>query len=157
MLPSHLPRSASTSVARLCETCQVLVFNDEGGHSENTGDGKPFLQLRSTKPESDDTAEQFLPLETTTIEDEFPDLPRLRQSSEEGCDFCKLLRAEIIKHYLDCHAPVRIEMGYLWEHNSFTGTGLSVFRVRLERSSYESWFDLTYDTFLFTVESNDGM
>lgn len=72
----------STQVARLCERCQVLSFDDSDPRFNITGevDVRPYLVVDL----------DYL------LHDSLPNLPILHESAKAGCDFCRLLRDSIL-------------------------------------------------------------
>jgi hypothetical protein len=82
------------NLAQLCGTCQRMVLRDdievdgiEDSDSGGAADGKGHLRMSSPTSDRD-----LRHLGTDTL----PDLPRLRQSWSDGCDFCDFLRTIIM-------------------------------------------------------------
>ncbi|KUI56542.1 hypothetical protein VP1G_03929 [Cytospora mali] len=155
MSTSSLSTSSSRSAARLCERCQILNYDDEDDCLKIAKDGTPFLALHSDVEAWSTRFEvSKLPPNTSRFEDDLPDLPGLKRSSEEGCDFCRLLRAVIIESSYEHHGAVVIEMCYAWDHDNCNG--LTAFVVKLY-NVFGMQDVRGKGSIVFKVESNDGV
>lgn len=128
----------------------MLEFNDEKGHRAESKDGKPYLEF-----DLRDESRRF-DLDYSLI-DYFPDLPNLKQSEDQGCEFCLLLRQEIIQARFDsqgARGAVTIHLVYHWKNFWFGEHGLSALVAEMK------WNDQPpgkrANCIIFTVESNDG-
>ena len=112
--------------SKLCATCSVLRFNDELlAPYVVEGDSLPQL------PDTDINGGRKFPLDYRVC-DFLPTLPCLEQSADRGCDFCALLRKEIIKAGFDYCGFVLITLAYNWGHDTFPGVGLAALVAELE-------------------------
>lgn len=143
--------------AKLCETCSVLRFNDELLASFTAeGDSSPRL------PDTDTNRGRRFPLDYRVC-DLLPTLPCLEQSADRGCDFCALLRKEIIRAGFDYRGFVLITLAYNWGHDTFPGVGLAALVAELEwRPEMPSTSpssrppDVLRNCILFTLETEDS-
>jgi hypothetical protein len=126
----------------------VLEFSDKKGHQAESKDGKPYFKFGLR-----DIHRRFA-LDYSLI-DYFPDLPKLKQSEDQGCEFCVLLRQEIIQARYDYQGAVTIHLAYHWKNLHFREYGLSALVAEME------WHNQPPNTLanciIFTVESNDGI
>lgn len=101
----------SSSGTRLCDRCQVIWFDEKAldGFMSTSEEGHPILES-----DNDSWLQFDLPF---FREDVLPDLPRLKESAEEGCEFCKFLRGAIIRtdfeHKEEC-GNIMLTLYYIW-------------------------------------------
>lgn len=140
---------------RLCETCSVIEFNDEPLRPFVTSpdDGPPSLTV--------DSNEKIM-LEYHVL-DFYPSLLLLQQSALGGCDFCSLLRHEIIRAQFDYRGFIGIKLRYHWGDLQFPGLGLAALVAEL------AWLphlpsilpssekpDVVRNCIIFTLETDNG-
>ena len=147
----------------LCDTCSAIQFNDEplAPHVVERDDVPPFLSRDDLRgPYS--FGERFQP--DYSICDFLPTLPCLEQSADRGCDFCSLLRGEIIRADFDYRGFICIQLAYHWDDQfHFPGLGLAALVAELK------WLpgipsippssrppDVLRDCIIFTLETDDG-
>ncbi|MBE3047584.1 hypothetical protein IMZ48_34740, partial [Candidatus Bathyarchaeota archaeon] len=82
---------------------------------------------------------------------------------DRGCDFCSLLRGEIIKADFDYRGFVYIRLAYHWGDDTFPGLGLAALVAELEwRPEIPSIPpssrppDVLRNCIIFTLETDDG-
>lgn len=134
--------------AKLCLRCEVLAFDDERGHQAHTEEGRPYLKF-----DEEDGRRRFR-LDYELV-DQSPELPTLKETADQGCEFCALLRAEIRGRF-DHNGPVTINLVYNWRaEREFGGVGLAALVAELDFHRGPSGA-LPLDGIIFTVETNDG-
>jgi hypothetical protein len=138
--------------ARLCKRCSVLRFNDEllTPCLTETKSSPSCLSIES---------ERIFPLEYHLFYS-LPDLPCLETGADTGCDFCHILRGEIIRAGFDYRGRISIKLVYHWGNDYFEDLGLAALVAELR---WESRTPPTSDrggvlrnSIIFTLESNDG-
>lgn len=149
-----------------CNYCQVLEFNDQDGYQAANEDGLPCLAF---KPEQTTRMQSSKPSETMKVfplaykrSDWLPDLPELKRTGDNGCEFCNLLRSIIIEvsERRGYDGEVVISLSYSWEswRFRFPETGLSALIAKV------AWLDglrphdgqPEVNALIFAVESDDG-
>ncbi|KAI0137796.1 HET-domain-containing protein [Hypoxylon sp. NC0597] len=81
--------------SNLCDRCQVLQFNDSAfGKGIRDKSGRYRFHVKDP-----DNIHPFL---TYDLRDRLPELPILYYSSQNGCDFCKMLIKSILKDFSHC-------------------------------------------------------
>lgn len=113
---------------RLCTTCSVIQFDDRILEPcvSSREDGKPYLDIsksllraRDSFTKSDEFGLRY------NVVDFLPSLPCLDQSGLGGCEFCALLRSEIIRTKFKYTGFIEITLAYHWVDKSFRGLGLA--------------------------------
>uniref|UniRef100_A0A8H7K7G0 Uncharacterized protein n=1 Tax=Bionectria ochroleuca TaxID=29856 RepID=A0A8H7K7G0_BIOOC len=98
--------------AKLCDKCFVIQFNDkllEPRVVKEVVQQDGELSTLSLSPEEDHKV-----LLDYHVVDTLPELPLLNESANLGCDFCSLLRREIIRAGFDYHGSMEIRLAYSW-------------------------------------------
>lgn len=158
------------SGGNLCATCSVIPFNDEKLAS--------FVVKQDTREPCWDvaaaagshTGNYYLysaevsryPLDYRVV-DFLPTLPCLEQSALRGCDFCSVLRLEIIRAELHYNGFVEITLVYCLGNFDFRGLGLAALVAELNwRRDIPSIPpaspkpDILRDCVIFALESDSG-
>ncbi|UPK93131.1 hypothetical protein LCI18_004066 [Fusarium solani-melongenae] len=145
--------------ANLCETCSVIQFDDDDiaeFYEAEQGNLPPSLSIdgcgRGHK----------IPLDYEVV-DFLPTLPLLEQSAGRGCEFCSILRHEIIRVGFNYRGYVQINLEYHWGNYFFEELGLSALVAELTwRSDIPSLPPSTTPPdnprhcVIFTLESDDS-
>lgn len=144
--------------ANLCETCSVIQFDDDDiaeFYNAELGDLPSSLSIDRC-----DLGDE-IPLDYEVV-DFLPTLPLLEQSAGRGCEFCSILRHEIIRADFDYRGYVQINLKYHWGNFVFPGLGLSALVAELAwRPEIPSLPPSTTpphnprDCVIFTLESDD--
>lgn len=126
--PSSLPvLDLPHSNMPLCDYCKVIELNDEHGYQAVSENGSPCLEFEPSET-VEGSRNRLLPLFCTRT-DRAPGLALLKRTADDGCEFCRLLRGEMLElmaaELLDYRGEVGIELFYSWESPGFPGTGLS--------------------------------
>ncbi|KAM6534245.1 hypothetical protein FALCPG4_007177 [Fusarium falciforme] len=133
--------------ANLCERCSVIRFNDNDiiefydAEQENL---PPSLSInRCGKGHK-------IPLEYEVF-DFVPTLPILEESASRGCEFCSILRHEIIRANFNYRGFAKISLAYHWGNDAFEGLGLSALVAEVIPPSKS-----VRNSVIFALESDDS-
>lgn len=139
--------------ANLCSHCSVIRFNDkilaqyiesDFGCTDITDEPPehPF-DYNATDYKDTDSILDLPPLNTWRyrkcpldykVTDSLPGLPYLEQSALRGCEFCSLLRLEIMRAgYNTVTGSVDITLAYYLKPPGFVEHGLAVLRARVDQ------------------------
>lgn len=137
----------------LCSQCSVLPFNDKilASHADSD-EWEEILNLDATPPEHPldykatdykDT-DSILDLPALKVKrtgchcpldykvaDLLPGLPYLEQNASRGCEFCSLLRLEILRAEHNFTGPVEITLEYHLKPKGFRSYGLAALRANV--------------------------
>ncbi len=140
---------------RLCETCSIVEFNDELLRSCVTSPDAGPLSLTVN-------SSRHIRLDYDVV-DLYPSLPLLQQGVAGGCDFCSLLRHEIIRAQFDYRGYISIKLTYHWGDFSFPGLGLAALVAELgwrpdipSIPPSSNAPDILRDCIIFTLETDNG-
>ena len=125
------PSQDAFTAANLCERCKILQFHDKAVGGYTVGEeGTLMLNTDDEKLEPysylDESSKFYVPLDYF-VEEVLPQLYVLKESYEQGCEFCGLLRHSIQQHYRDSTGPVEITLGFIWSNE----TGLMALEINL--------------------------
>lgn len=134
-----------------CDRCSGIILNDAADHFNEGETRSGMPTLRHLKEGAD-----FTPLEISRIWiDSLPGLPRMRVSSETGCQLCEFIRNAILQRKLQSTGTITINGGYVWRgpkksYQEAWDDGLFLFRCEIYSDSGKLG-DIN-----FGIESDDG-
>lgn len=148
------PSASVPGLAKLCEACSVLRFNDEllAGDVKEYPDGSSYLDLSSLFRVSYDDPDETLPLRWH-ITDSLPELLRLQENAESGCDFCRMLRRMIVETNFDFVGPVELTLSYAKEITALVAS----IQPLEPQVGWFSMHDIYLSNLVFTLETDSGM
>lgn len=143
---------SATSGANLCPMCSVILFDDEliAPHivSQDSSEASTWHTAAAGRYVLDYRVVDFL-----------PSLPFLESGAGQGCDFCSLLRLEIMRAKFDHVGLVQITLTYHLKDDDFRDFGLAALVAELhwrpDIPSIAGQSPQLHNCVIFTVESDD--
>ncbi|CCT73861.1 related to tol protein [Fusarium fujikuroi IMI 58289] len=114
----------SQNAVTLCRRCKALQIDDLalGGQGAETENGHPVLSLPLDEPDMEGHGN----IPVFSVNDQYPELPKLQAGASFGCGFCHLLRGSIQEFYsLEIGASIEINVKYRWSLSMSNRLGLT--------------------------------
>lgn len=145
----------SQNAVTLCRRCKALQIDDLalGGRGAETDNGYPVLSLPLEEPDMEGHGN----IPVFSVNDQYPELPKLQAGASFGCGFCHLLRRSIQEFCsLEIGVSIEINVKYRWSLSMSNRLGLTGIIAYLRVRNSDPILD-ELRPLRFSIDGNSGI